>query len=317
MTDLKCQVIEITRGTTHDGPGMRTTVFMKGCPLNCAWCQNPEGIKFSQEIWWEARKCIRCLSCVAACAPGGLSEDADGLHRDEALCTLCGECVEACPARAMTFTGREWELEALLREVLKDREYYAAFGGGVTVSGGEPLSQHRFVAEFFRRLREQGVHTALDTCGLAARAALEAVLPHADAVLFDIKLFDSDRHKHYTGHSNEVILDNLLRIAEYSRAERPLKLWIRTPLIPGATAAPENLAAISAFIQENLADVVERWELCAFNSVCQSKYDKLERPWAFAGVPLMDQRAVDEARAAALSSGLPPTRLVVSGLVGR
>lgn len=322
MSDLKCQVIEITRGTTHDGPGMRTTVFMKGCPLNCLWCQNPEGIKSGQDIWWEARKCIRCLSCIAACPSGALAEGETGIQRDRQKCTLCGECVEACPAQGLTYTAKEWQLEPLLREVLKDREYYTAFGGGVTVSGGEPLSQARFVAAFFQRLRETGVHTALDTCGFAPRQALEAVLPYADAVLFDIKVLDPHLHRQYTGQSNQVILDNLLYIADRAReanARQPgaLRLWIRTPLIPGATAVPENIAAISAFIHNNLAGAVERWELCAFNNACRAKYDKMGLVWAYEGVPLMDQDQIDEIRQAALAGGFAPDQLVISGLVAK
>ena len=320
---MKARVIEINRGTTHDGPGMRTTVFLKGCPLNCRWCQNPEGIKSGQEVWWEERKCIRCLECIQVCPAGAVSEDEQGLHRDRALCSLCGTCVENCPARAVTFTGQEWALEDLLKEVLKDQDYFTAFGGGVTVSGGEPLSQHRFVAEFFQRLQHAGVHTALDTCGLASREAFRAVLPHCDAVLFDIKLLDSDLHQQFTGQPNEIILDNLLWLAEQFRALNPqrkaagkpdLLLWIRTPLIPDTTATPPNLAAIGAFIQTNLADVVERWELCAFNPAAKSKYHKLDLAWAYETTPLMAQAEIQTLRAAALSGGIAPERLIVSGL---
>ncbi len=321
-SEMKCQVIEITRGTTHDGPGMRTTVFMKGCPLNCQWCQNPEGIKPGQDIWWEERKCIHCLSCIAACEQAGLTEVDNRIDRDREKCTLCGECVEACPAQAMTFTGSEWDMEQLLREVLKDLDYYRAFGGGVTVSGGEPLSQARFVAEFFRRLKESSVHTALDTCGLAPREALDAVLPFADAVLFDIKIIDPAEHKKYTGQSNATILQNLLYIASYMRnantaSSGSMRLWIRTPLIPDTTATPENIAAISAFIRDNLADVIERWELCAFNSICRAKYDKMDLVWAYEGIPLMDQSQIDEIKSTALSTGIAVDKLVISGLVAK
>ncbi len=181
---LTCEVIEISRGTTHDGPGSRTTVFLKGCPLRCLWCQNPEGMPAAQGVWWEARKCIRCLACVEACPSGALSAEEDGLHRDHAKCTVCGACVEACPAAAMTYTGVEWSLDALLKEVLKDRDYYQAFGGGVTVSGGEPLSQYKFVTRFFQRLHAEGVHTALDSCGLAPAAALaDCIAPHRPRVV--------------------------------------------------------------------------------------------------------------------------------------
>jgi pyruvate formate lyase activating enzyme len=326
MDELKCLVIDISRGTTHDGPGMRTTVFFKGCPLNCLWCQNPEGIRAEQEIWWERRRCIHCLSCQQACPVNAIIEDEDGLHIERATCTLCGACVEACPALAMSYTGQEWTLDQLLKEALKDKDYYQAFGGGVTVSGGEPLRQPAFVTEFFSKLKEQGVNTALDTCGLVPAEAVRAVLPYTDCVLYDIKLLDPALHKQYTGHTNAVILQNLLDIATYIRKTNPergtngvppMKLWIRTPLIPDTTATQANIVAISRFICEQLLDVVERWELCAFNSACKSKYKKMGQTWAYETYELMNQDAIDAVKAAALSTGFPAEKLVISGLIAK
>jgi pyruvate formate lyase activating enzyme len=318
MDASECLVIDIARGTMHDGPGMRTTVFLKGCPLRCLWCQNPEGMDAAQAVWREERKCIRCLACVEACPAGAISDDGGGLSVDRSTCTLCGACVEACPALAMTLTGQKWTLDQLVHEALKDKDYYEAFGGGVTVSGGEPLSQPAFVAEFFRRLKERGIHTALDTCGWAPAEALQAVLPHTDCLLFDIKLLDPELHRRYTGRSNDVILTNLARVAAAIRAGGgPATLWIRTPLIPGATATVANIAAIGGFIRGRLLDAVERWELCAFNSACKTKYRKLDQPWAYEGCELMRQDEVDALKAAALSAGIPDEKLVVSGLIAR
>jgi pyruvate formate lyase activating enzyme len=322
----ECLVIDISRGTTHDGPGMRTTVFLKGCSLNCLWCQNPEGINAGQDIWWEGRKCIRCYSCKQVCPIDAVLENESGLHIDRTKCTLCGACVGACPAQAMTVTGQEWTIDALVREVLKDKDYYDTFGGGVTTSGGEPLRQYRFVTEFFKRLKEAGVNTALDTCGLAPIEALDAVLPHTDHILYDIKILDSASHRKYTGHSNEVILANLIYIAYYIRKAnldgnrekgQEMKLWIRTPLIPDATATEQNITAISGFIRDNLLDVVERWELCAFNSACKAKYKKMDQTWAYEDYELMGQDLIDRIKATALSTGIPDEKLVISGLIAK
>ena len=326
MDELKSLVIDIFRGTTHDGPGMRTTVFLKGCFLNCLWCQNPEGIKPEHEIWWEERKCIHCLACKEACPDGAVVEDANGLRIDREKCNLCGACVEACPSLAMSFTGKEWTIDQLVKEALKDKDYYQAFGGGVTVSGGEPLRQYKFVAEFFRRLKEKGINTALDTCGFASPEALNSVLPYTDYVLYDIKILNPELHKLYTGQSNETILANLVYVANYIRKvnleknpgkNHGMKLWIRTPLVPNSTAAEENIAEISRFICGNLLDVVERWELCAFNNACRSKYKKMGQTWAFEDYALMGQDAVDRIKEVAFSSGIPGERLVVSGLIAK
>lgn len=322
----KCLVIDIARGTTHDGPGLRTTVFFKGCPLNCLWCQNPEGINPGQEVWWDERKCIHCLECKEACPVGAVIEDESGLRIDPSKCTLRGACVEACPSQAMSFTGKEWTLEQLLEEALKDRDYYQAFGGGVTVSGGEPLCQYRFVTGFLKRLKDEGINTALDTCGLAPVEALQSVLPYTDHVLYDIKLLDPELHKRYTGQSNEIILGNLAYTADYIRKvnrghspakNQEMKLWIRTPLIPDTTATEENLAAVGRFIRDNVLDVVERWELCAFNNACRSKYKKMGQTWRYEDCKLMGQDVINRMKAAALSTGVPGEKLVVSGLIAK
>ena len=199
--------------------------------------------------------------------------------------------------------------------MLRDRTFYEQFGGGVTCSGGEPLLQAEFIEAFFRRLKEENISTALDTCGCAPREALERLLPYTDYLLYDLKVFDPQQHRAFTGQTNERILDNLLYAAAYMRsAERPMKLWIRTPLIYGSTATPQNLRAIGSFLRDNVADVLERWELPAFNGVCVSKYQKLERPWQYDGMGAMSASQIAPLRAAAMES-IPEDRILVSGMI--
>lgn len=313
--EKKLLTIDVSHGTTHDGPGMRTTVFVKGCPLHCIWCQNPESISTKNEVWWSAHDCIGCNSCKDECKSSAISFDADGLRIDRIKCEKCGACVEACPSSAMSWQGQEYDMDSLLEEVLRDRNYYKQFGGGVTCSGGEPLLQYEFISEFFMRLQKEGITTALDTCGCAPRKNLEQVLPWTNYILYDMKLFDSDQHKQFTGAPNELILENLRYAAEFVRnADHPMRIWIRTPLIPGITSKLDNIKKIGTFIRDNLLDVVERWELCAFNGVCVSKYDKLGTAWAFEGQGAMYESEIAPIRQLARSL-LPEEKVLISGMI--
>jgi pyruvate formate lyase activating enzyme len=264
-------------------------VFFKGCPLSCEWCQNPEGISGAPQLLWNAAKCIKCYSCEAACEQRAISHSGAGIVLDHAACDLSGACVAACPARALTMSGMEYTLEALTREVLKDWKFFENFGGGVTASGGEPTSQAPFVVEFFRGLKAQGVHTALDTCGLTSHRVLDELLPVTDCVLYDLKFIDDVVHRQYTAQSNAAILANLAYVADYIRREGGVELWIRTPLVPGATATVANIAAIGRFIEEKVGDALGRWELCAFNILAREKYRKLGTEWAYDGTDMMSR----------------------------
>lgn len=307
-------VLEIQRLSTEDGPGIRTTVFFKGCPLRCAWCHNPESISPQQQIQWFETRCIGCRSCVDACPVKALSVAHSGIVIDRERCTNCGDCADICPSTAMTLTGEKWSAEDLVAETLKDRAYFEKSGGGVTVSGGEPTMQAGFVESYLKRLREKGTHTALDTCGLCSRDALSAVLPHAAMVLFDVKMMDPERHKRFTGSDNQKILDNLVYTAEYINGHLyPQELWIRTPIIPDATADDENIVDIGAFIASSLKGAVSRWELCAFNNLCRDKYLRLGKEWAFGESKLMTAERMDELVSIARKAGVDSSVVHWSG----
>ncbi|HSV85189.1 MAG TPA: glycyl-radical enzyme activating protein, partial [Levilinea sp.] len=254
-----------------------------------------------------------CRMCVAACRREALQEDGGGLRIARDLCGGCGACAEVCPANAMEMLGRMVELDALVSELLKDRAYYQSSGGGVTASGGEPTLQAAFTAALFERLQAAGVRTALDTCGLCSRSALEEILPHSDLVLYDLKEMDAARHRQFTGSEPARILENLCWVSEVC-AQRGIELWVRTPLIPGATASPENLLAIAAFLA-GLPGRVARWELCAFNNLCRDKYRRLDIVWPYVDTPLLTRAELDGYAGVARASGIDPGIVYATGVV--
>lgn len=307
------RILHLQRLSTEDGPGIRTTVFFKGCPLACQWCHNPESIATHPQVQWLENRCIACLTCLDFCPQGGLQMTDDGLHIDWDRCQGCGSCAEACPANALELLGTTITVDELVKEVVKDRTYFETSSGGVTASGGEPTMQSEFVAAFFGRLQELGIPTALDTCGLASRYSLDRILPAVDLVLFDLKEIDPERHRAFTGQDNQQVFDRLLYVRDFIEKEAPqIRLWVRTPLIPGATATPENLQGIGAFLAENLNGMVERWDLCAFNNLCRDKYRRLGMEWRF-DVPLLSVEELEELAAAARQSGVDPDIVVTSG----
>jgi pyruvate formate lyase activating enzyme len=224
-------------------------------------------------------------------------------------------CVEACPANAQELLGRHSSVEELFQEVMKDAAFFDKSEGGVTVSGGEPLLQAEFVAAFLGKLRDQGVHAAIDTCGMVPTRNLKQVLPMADLILFDIKEICTEKHKELTGSGNETILKNILLVREYIQEQTPeMQLWIRTPLIPQATATAENLTGIGKFAAENLDGVLARWELCSFNNLCKDKYHRLGMDWAYSDIPLFSFEELLEFKEIARRSGIAPEKVFLTGL---
>jgi len=289
--------------STDDGPGVRTTIYFNKCLLNCVWCHNPESIPNKPQIQWLEQKCIGCNSCVEICRKDALSLKEDGLHINRENCNSCGDCVTACPSTALSMLGEWWELKVLFHEIEKEKLFFTKSKGGITVSGGEPTLQPNFLLKFFKLCKENEISTALDTCGYSSKEIYKKLLPYVDLVLLDIKIIDLDKHKEYTGVTNEVILENAKWISNYIK-ENGKKLWIRTPLIPKYTATDENIKAIGEFIVRNLNNIPEKWDLLSFNKLCEAKYSRLGISWILKDEPLMTKEEMEHFLELAKNAGV-------------
>ena len=269
-------VFEVKRFAVHDGPGLRTTLFLKGCPLRCPWCQNPEGLHLEPRLWYKEADCLRCGNCVAACQERALALD-ERVHIDQAACVLCKRCLDACPTGALLLDGREVSADEAEETLLQDAVFYAE-GGGITLSGGEVMAQWPFALELLRRMRARGVDTAIETCLLVKQDVLSRFLELVDHFIVDIKYFDGAEHRRVLGESNELILANYRYLVGKSA-----DVLVRTPLIPGYTATEANIRAIARFVR--LTDANARYELLNFNPLCRSKYAALEEDYPVSGQP--------------------------------
>ncbi len=296
-------IFEILRMSTEDGPGIRTTVFFQQCPLSCKWCHNPESISKNPPIQWFKDKCIGCKTCIEACQTNVLCFEEDGLHIDRKKCVNCGNCAKECPSTALVMLGKRWNIEDLIHEVLKDKAYFFKSDGGITVSGGEPTLQHNFLLDFLKICKENNVSTALDTCGISSQEIYEKLLPYIDLVLLDIKEMDPQKHKSWTGVSNEKILENAIWLSNKLN-EKKKKLWIRTPIIPKFTASEDNIKGIGEFIVNKLDNYPERWDLLAFNNLCGAKYERLNIDWILRNEALLLKQEIEHLFHIARSTGV-------------
>ncbi len=238
-------IVDVRHNSLDDGPGVRTTVFFKGCPLACVWCHNPEAISPAPEIAFLEKDCIACGECQPVCEPRALGAG-PSVAFDRSRCNLCGACVDACPTGALKRVGRYWEVDELVADLLRDEPFYRNSGGGVTLSGGEATMFPRYVEVLLRLLHEEGVHTLIETCGLfRLETFCERLLPHLDQVYYDVKFVDAVLHRRHTGRPNGVILANLEALANLA----PGRVLPRVPLVPGLTTEMDNLRAIGLFLR--------------------------------------------------------------------
>ncbi len=268
-------IFNIQSFSIHDGPGIRTTMFLKGCPLHCPWCSNPESIAPGIQVKTSPEKCRGCGKCAEVCTSGALSRDNGKVRFDHALCTDCLACAAVCETGCITRIGSVVSADDAVELLLKDMQFYENTGGGVTVSGGEPLFQHEFASEVLKKLKAKGVHTAVDTSGFASRDAFSVIMDHVDLFLFDIKHLDPERHRSTVGVSNGIILDNLRECA--ARTE----VWTRTPLIPGFNDEIQVIDAIVELAQEVGA---KRCCLLPMHHWGEHKYSRLGMADPFEGI---------------------------------
>ncbi len=291
-------VFDIQRFSIHDGPGIRTTVFLQGCNLRCFWCHNPESQPLGPQIQFFPDKCVGCANCVRACAHNAqLLLGGQRLYvRD--FCQACGRCVQECFAGALVTKARSMTVEQVLAEVERDRDYYAPSKGGVTFSGGEPLLQPDFLRALLRACKSRGLHTAVDTAANVPWESLEMVLPYTNIFLVDVKAHDEELHRRGTGVSNRLILDNLARLVQ-GRAE----VWVRIPIIPGYNDDPAELAAIADLLHGLKG--LWRIELLPFHHLGAGKYESLGLEYACAGLSIPSPDFMQDAAQSFADRGLP------------
>ncbi|RKD25480.1 pyruvate formate lyase activating enzyme [Caminicella sporogenes DSM 14501] len=264
-------IINIQRYSIHDGPGIRTTVFFKGCPLHCWWCHNPESQNFKQDIMYFENRCQKCGFCVKNCPKGALFIKDDRVLRDEEKCIFCGKCENFCPVNALEIVGRTILEQELLNEIQKDRMFYEESGGGVTFSGGEVLYQIDFLEKMIDKCKMNAIHVSVDTCGYGDWKRLERIASKTDLFLYDLKVMNDEKHKKYTGVSNKTILENLKKLSSIHP-----NIWIRVPLIEGVNCDEENIQSMIDFLKPlNIQQV----NLLPYHNTGMDKYTRLNREY--------------------------------------
>lgn len=273
--NIQGTVFDIQRFSLHDGSGIRTIVFLKGCPLSCRWCSNPESQGVKPVVMYKQEDCLHCGRCVAACKLKAISPE-NKTFIDRSICTSCGECVNACPSGALVLKGKTMTVQQVVKELKKDATTYRRSGGGITLSGGEPLVQHEFASELLKACKAQGWDTAIETTGCGSETAIEQVIPYVDTVLLDIKHINPEKHQQYTGVTNELILKNAQMISRISNTV------VRVPVIPGFNYSEEEIEEIAKFATTLRG--VRSIHLLPYHTFGENKYDLLGRNYELDGV---------------------------------
>ncbi|MBQ7058269.1 MAG: glycyl-radical enzyme activating protein [Firmicutes bacterium] len=310
-------VFNIQKFSVNDGPGIRTVVFLKGCPLRCQWCANPESQSVRPQVLWDSKKCLHCENCVAVCPYSAVSAQGDRIRVDARLCQACGMCVNGCPVEALTLSGEEKSVQEVLDVVLQDLPFYEESGGGITLSGGEMLMQPEFAFQLLTAAKEEGLATCVETTGMAAPEVFERVIGPVDEILFDMKHWDSSAHRRGTSVGNEVILGNLARATRLAKngvangnvvdgsgtagSAGGKTVLVRIPVIPGYNDSLEDAAGFAEKMHEVGA---RRCQLLPFHQFGENKYDLLGADYAYRDVPALHREELEEYRQVFLSHGI-------------
>jgi pyruvate formate lyase activating enzyme len=268
---MKASIFNIQKFSIHDGPGIRTTVFFKGCPLQCIWCHNPESQNSGKEILYDKNKCTLCGSCIKICQNNAIEIKDNDLEMNMDKCTFCGDCTVSCINSARQIAGKEYTVDQVMKEVLKDRVFYKNSKGGVTLSGGEPLIYAAFVEELLMKLKKENIHTAVDTCGAVDFKVLERISEYTDLFLYDIKSTDEEKHILYTGVSNKNIIENLIKLSKIHN-----NINLRLPIIEGINADENHIFEILKLIRNTN---IKKINLLPYHDIAMHKYEKLGRKY--------------------------------------
>ncbi|SHN81953.1 glycyl-radical enzyme activating protein [Desulfitobacterium chlororespirans] len=284
----KAVIFNVQRYSTEDGPGVRTTVFFKGCPLSCLWCSNPESQQAKPQMMYFSKTCVQCYACVKACPNGANKIKDDGsVWVDRSVCTNCGVCVKVCLADARSMSGKKMTVDEVFDIIQKDSLYYINSGGGVTLGGGECTTEPEFVGELLDRCYDRAIHTCIDTCGYTPWSVLEKILPKVELVLFDIKHMDTEKHKELTGVGNELILENAVKIKQMGT-----RMIIRLPLIPGYNDDENNIKVMGWFMESWGMD---RIDILPYHRLGENKYDALGMNYSLGDLPNLAKDSISRA----------------------